>query len=63
MVRRRSTVRFRKGAQLKRLIRTPRKSPGAIPGAGVPRAGAGPVAGGVGDRHPGAGMDLGYLNH
>ena len=33
MVRRRSTVRFRKGAQIKRLIRTPRPGLGAVPGA------------------------------
>jgi hypothetical protein len=33
MVRRRSTVRFRKGAQANRIIRTPRTSEGAIPGA------------------------------
>jgi hypothetical protein len=33
MVRRRSTVRFRKGAQVKRLIRTARTCSGAIPGA------------------------------
>src|SRR6516164_1357280 len=33
MVRRRSTVRFRNGALVKRIIRTPRTGSGAIPGA------------------------------
>jgi hypothetical protein len=40
MVRRRSTVRFRKGALIRSQIRTIEQSPGAIPGAKPPSVGA-----------------------